>query len=169
MSHSATNWAIQQRGLKPATKIVLWHLCDRHNPDFGCFPSLDRLANDCEMSRRSVQNHINILVGLGLVSVGKMPRKAGQMPLNCYILAFENGHGQNVPKAGVAFGKLASKPLANPGIRLGQNLPTNLVREPLRETRANAPLCDEGRKRRSAQIGDVIAQMRDRIQNGDGR
>ncbi|PKP62913.1 MAG: GntR family transcriptional regulator, partial [Alphaproteobacteria bacterium HGW-Alphaproteobacteria-8] len=36
MSHDATNWAIQRRGLKPATKIVLWHLCDRHNPDFGC-------------------------------------------------------------------------------------------------------------------------------------
>ena len=40
MSHAATNWAIQQRGLKPATKIVLWFLCDRHNPDFGCFPTL---------------------------------------------------------------------------------------------------------------------------------
>ena len=35
MSHKATVWAIQQRGLKPATKIVLWFLCDRHNPDFG--------------------------------------------------------------------------------------------------------------------------------------
>ena len=33
MSHKATVWAIQQRGLKPATKIVLWFLCDRHNPD----------------------------------------------------------------------------------------------------------------------------------------
>ena len=29
MSHKATVWAIQQRGLKPATKIVLWFLCDR--------------------------------------------------------------------------------------------------------------------------------------------
>ena len=33
MSHAATNRAILQRGLKPATKIVLWFLCDRHNPD----------------------------------------------------------------------------------------------------------------------------------------
>ena len=32
MSHDATNWAIQRRGLKPTTKIVLWHLCDRFNP-----------------------------------------------------------------------------------------------------------------------------------------
>ena len=50
MSHAATNWAILQRGLKPATKIVLWHLCDRHNPDFGCFTTQVRLAEDAEMS-----------------------------------------------------------------------------------------------------------------------
>ena len=53
MSHAATNWAIQQRGLKPATKIVLWHLCDRHNPDFGCFPTQVRLAEDAEMPVRA--------------------------------------------------------------------------------------------------------------------
>ena len=46
MSHKATVWPIQQRGLKPATKIVLWFLCDRHNPDFGCFPTQVRLAED---------------------------------------------------------------------------------------------------------------------------
>lgn len=27
MSHDATNWAIQRRGLKPTTKIVLWDIC----------------------------------------------------------------------------------------------------------------------------------------------
>jgi hypothetical protein len=46
MSHEATNWAIKQRGLKPTAKIVLWHLCDRFNPDYGCFPSQARLAHD---------------------------------------------------------------------------------------------------------------------------
>ncbi len=54
MSHAATNWAIQQRGLKPTTKIVLWHLCDRFNPDYGCFPSQERLAHDCEISRATL-------------------------------------------------------------------------------------------------------------------
>lgn len=28
MSHDATNWAIQRRGLKPTTKIVLWQGSD---------------------------------------------------------------------------------------------------------------------------------------------
>ena len=54
MSHDATNWAIKQRGLKPTTKIVLWHLCDRFNPDYGCFPSQARLAHDCEISRSTL-------------------------------------------------------------------------------------------------------------------
>ena len=57
MSHKATLWAIEQRGLKPTTKIVLWHLCDRFNPDFGCFPSQARLAADCEISRSTLNDH----------------------------------------------------------------------------------------------------------------
>lgn len=46
MNHAATIRAIQQRGLKSATRIVLWFLCDRHNPDFGCSPTQARLAED---------------------------------------------------------------------------------------------------------------------------
>ena len=66
MSHAATTWAIQQRGLKPATKIVLWFLCDRHNPDFGCFPTQARLAEDAEMSISALNDHLSTLEGLGL-------------------------------------------------------------------------------------------------------
>lgn len=127
MSHDATNWAIKQKGLKPATKIVLWHLCDRFHPDQGCFPSLDTLAEDCEMSRRSVQDHIAELEKVGLISVEKMPRRNGQLPRNRYILAFET-LGQNLPKAKSALGNSEPSPLANPRKSLGQNLPTNSVK-----------------------------------------
>jgi DNA-binding transcriptional MocR family regulator len=67
MSHAATNWAIQQRGLKPAAKIVLWHLCDRFNPDYGCFPSQARLAEDCEISRATLNRHLDDLEAAGLI------------------------------------------------------------------------------------------------------
>lgn len=67
MSHRATNWAIQQRGLAPATKLVLWHLCDRHNPDYGCFPSQDQLAADAEISRASLNVHLDKLEQAGLI------------------------------------------------------------------------------------------------------
>ena len=70
MSHEATNWAIKQRGLKPTTKIVLWHLCDRFNPDYGCFPSQDRLAHDCEISRSTLNDHLGQLEAVGLLHIG---------------------------------------------------------------------------------------------------
>ena len=92
MSHFATNWAILQRGLKPATKIVLWHLCDRFNPDFGCFPSQARLAADCEISRSTLNDHLDRLETAKLLR--RVPRvdpvTKRQMPTR-YILGFEDG------------------------------------------------------------------------------
>jgi hypothetical protein len=92
MSHDATNWAIKQRGLKPTTKIVLWHLCDRFNPDFGCFPSQVRLAHDCEISRSTLNDHLRQLEAGGLLR--RVPRidpvTKRQKPTR-YILGFERG------------------------------------------------------------------------------
>lgn len=92
MSHAATNWAIQQRGLKPATKIVLWHLCDRHNPDFGCFPSQNRLADDCEISRSTLNDHLDRLEAAQLLRRVRRvdPVTKRQLPTR-YILGFEPG------------------------------------------------------------------------------
>ena len=92
MSHEATNWAIKQRGLKPTTKIVLWHLCDRFNPDYGCFPSQVRLAHDCEISRSTLNDHLGQLEAAGLLR--RIPRidpvTKRQLPTR-YILGFEPG------------------------------------------------------------------------------
>jgi hypothetical protein len=98
MSHAATNWAIQRRGLKPTTKIVLWHLCDRFNPDYGCFPSQARLAHDCEISRSTLNDHLGQLEAAGLVR--RVPRihsvTKRQMPTR-YILGFEPGFTPHDP------------------------------------------------------------------------
>tara|TARA_R110002073_G_scaffold11117_21_gene51437 strand:+ start:2478 stop:3530 length:1053 start_codon:yes stop_codon:yes gene_type:complete len=98
MSHAATNWAIQQRGLKPTTKIVLWHLCDRFNPDYGCFPSQERLAQDCEISRSTLNEHLGRLEAAGLLR--RVPRlhpvTKRQMPTR-YILGFETGFTPHEP------------------------------------------------------------------------
>jgi hypothetical protein len=92
MSHEATTWAIQQRGLKPTTKIVLWHLCDRFNPDYGCFPSQDRLAHDCEISRSTLNDHLAHLEAAGLLR--RVPRldpvTRRRLPTR-YILGFGPG------------------------------------------------------------------------------
>ena len=91
MSHEATNWAISQRGLKPAQKIVLWHLCDCHNPAYGgAFPSQEWLVENCEVSPSQLNEHMKALEERGLIS--REPRKdpvtKKQMSTR-YHLAFE--------------------------------------------------------------------------------
>jgi Helix-turn-helix domain len=90
MSHQGTNWAILQRGLKPTTKIVLWHLCDRYNPDYGCFPAQERLAHDCEISRAGLNTHLAKLEQRGLLRRVRRfdPITKRQMSTR-YILGFE--------------------------------------------------------------------------------
>jgi hypothetical protein len=99
MSHDATNWAIQRRGLKPTTKIVLWHLSDRHNPDLGCFPSQNRLAHDCEISRSTLNEHLDRLEAERLLR--RVPRidpvTKRQLPTR-YILGFEDGFAPHDPE-----------------------------------------------------------------------
>jgi hypothetical protein len=134
MSHEATNWAIKQRGLKPATKIVLWHLCDRYNPDQGCFPRQDRLANDCEMSRSTLNVHLKALEDAGLIARQQRIDEATNRQLSTrYLFAFEEGF-EPCPKTGHG---AVSENEAEPSPDLEQsrvrNPDTNPVIEPVRE------------------------------------
>ncbi len=98
MSHAATNWAIQQRGLKPTTKIVLWHLCDRFNPDYGCFPSQERLAHDCEIGRATLNRHLDLLEARGLIKrIRMIDHRTGQQRPTRYLLGFEPGFDRSGP------------------------------------------------------------------------
>ena len=140
MSHKATLWAIEQRGLKPTTKIVLWHLCDRFNPDFGCFPSQARLAADCEISRSTLNDHLDRLEAAKLLR--RVPRvdpvTKRQMPTR-YILGFEDGcaphdpepcpetgHGDWPIPCGEAFAQGTDNP-ADPSPDIGHGNPPKAV------------------------------------------
>ena len=96
MSHHGTNWAIIQRGLKPTTKIVLWHLCDRHNPDYGCFPTQARLAHDCEISRSTLNLHLIHLEKASLLRrVARINPVTKRQMSTRYFLGFENDFPTN--------------------------------------------------------------------------
>ncbi len=140
MSHKATLWAIEQRGLKPTTKIVLWHLCDRFNPDFGCFPSQARLAADCEISRSTLNDHLDRLEAAKLLR--RVPRvdpvTKRQMPTR-YILRFEDcstphdpepcpesGHGDWTVSDGEDFAPGTDNP-ADPSPKIGHGNPPKAV------------------------------------------
>lgn len=92
MSHEATNWAIKTKGLRPITKIVLWHLADCHNPSAGCFPTQEYLAAQCEISRASINRQLDLLEAEGFIRRHSRvdPETKRQLPTR-YRLAFEEG------------------------------------------------------------------------------
>ncbi len=163
MSHRATNWAIQQRGLAPATKLVLWHLCDRHNPDYGCFPSQDQLAADAEISRASLNVHLDKLEQAGLIrrerrhSEGDHRRQSTR-----YFLAFEpefsaqaelplaaENRPDPCPESRHGNGQKPCPDFAKSHV---QNLDTNPVsKEPVTTTARDAGATREGRPEVSAE------------------
>jgi hypothetical protein len=162
MSHRATNWAIQQRGLAPATKLVLWHLCDRHNPDYGCFPSQDQLAADAEISRASLNVHLDKLEQAGLIRRERRHSEgAHRRQSTRYFLAFEPEFSAQAelplaaenrpdPCPESRHGK-GQKPCPDFAKSRVQNLDTNPVsKEPVITTARDAGATREGRAEVSA-------------------
>lgn len=98
MSHKATNWAVQVRGIPPAAKVILWHLADRHNPDHGCFPSQAQLAEDAEVSRSTLNQHLALLEEQGLIRrEQRVDERTRRQKSTRYILAFEPEFAQDAP------------------------------------------------------------------------
>ncbi|MCM2472138.1 helix-turn-helix domain-containing protein [Rhizobium sp. CG5] len=143
MSHDATNWAIKQRGLKPAVKMVLWHLADRHHPDNGCFPSQDTLAYDAEVPKSTLNVYLDELERLGLIARERRRQKGSQKQERTrYYFSFEPEFEQfstpkPCPETGHGNGEAESrndeKPSPENGESRVQNLDSNPVREPVRE------------------------------------
>ena len=97
MSYKALSWALQQKGLKPISKIILISLADRHNPDYGCFPSIRKISEDTEVCVKSVYNHLLILEEKGLIKRTGRIRDNGQQTSNEYLLiGVQEVHGDYV-------------------------------------------------------------------------
>ena len=85
MSYQALSWALDVRGLPAPTKIVLIQLANRHNPDLGCFPSIKKISDDCEMCVRSVHRHLKFLESRNLIKK-KSRFSNGRQTSNEYLL-----------------------------------------------------------------------------------
>jgi hypothetical protein len=117
MSDLATDWAIQQRGLLPAAKLVLWHLCDRHTLGSGCFPSQDQLTTDTEISRASLNTQLRRLEDAGLIRRQRRPGHGSKRwKATRYMLGFEADFRQ--------------KPTPDFGRQSGQNPAPDLAQIP---------------------------------------
>ena len=101
MSHKATNWAFSMSGLKPATKLVLVALADRHNADTGqCDPSQDRLAEQCGMARSTLNVHLKALEEMGLIKrIQRSDRRTRRQEKTLYLLALPEEEPARAPRA----------------------------------------------------------------------
>ena len=83
MSHEMTKWAWRQETDSSVEKIVLVNLADRANDEEICWPSQERIANECRLTRQSVNQQIRKLVEHGLISVFH-DRSNGHQRANIY-------------------------------------------------------------------------------------
>jgi hypothetical protein len=155
MSHFATNWAIQLRGLEAATKVLLWHLADCHNPAQGCFPTQAYLADRSELSRATVNRHLSILEQRGLIARERFFDVVRQCQLPTrYHLACEPDFEQHRNRLS-ALPRRGLKPCRNsghgaesqdsnkPSLKFEEsrvsNCDTNPIIEPVKEPPSGAP------------------------------
>ncbi|HEO9032523.1 TPA: helix-turn-helix domain-containing protein [Serratia marcescens] len=68
----------------PLRKLVLLKLADNASDQGECWPSVPYIAEQCEISERSVQNHIQQLVKDGLVRIEKRLAENGLNRSNVY-------------------------------------------------------------------------------------
>lgn len=67
--HDATAWAKLQRTGSTTAKFILFRLADYAGTDYSCYPSVKKLAEDCEMGESTVRQATKLLAELGLIRV----------------------------------------------------------------------------------------------------
>ncbi|MGW9793862.1 MULTISPECIES: helix-turn-helix domain-containing protein [Serratia] len=85
----------------PLRKLVLLKLADNASDQGECWPSVPYIAEQCEISERSVQNHIRQLVKDGLVRIEKRLAENGLNRSNVYHITL-SGNGANPAPYGAA-------------------------------------------------------------------
>lgn len=80
----------------PIRKLVLIKLADNANDKGECWPSYQHIADHCEVSKRSVINHINWLCDNGFISKEVRVLPHGNTS-NLYRVSIGNGGAANAP------------------------------------------------------------------------
>jgi biotin operon repressor len=92
MSFEAFKWAKSWDGLSSTRKFVLLMLADHYNEDVHrAWPSMQTLANETGMSRRSVVNCVATLEEMGLIEVEQwVDATTGKQMSNRYCLPWHD-------------------------------------------------------------------------------
>jgi hypothetical protein len=120
-----------EQDLAPAPKIVLYWIANHHNGETGlCFPSINRLAKVCRMSRRSVEKHIADLAGLGLIQVTQRFRAEGGKTSNSYQLFLKSSQEFQTDAQNLRMGSAKSAHGDTQNLRMNNLVRRNLGKEP---------------------------------------
>ncbi|HFG3270516.1 TPA: helix-turn-helix domain-containing protein [Escherichia coli] len=158
--------AMKIRVGNPLRKLVLIKLADNASDQGECWPSYQHIADQCEISKRSVMNHIAALCESGLVK--KVTRKGEKgNSSNIYLLHLDgagdslggsannslSGAANSPGSAGVALGGSAGDSPGSAGVALGGSAGdsprTSHSFEPVKEPIAVGASADESVRVRS--------------------
>ena len=86
LSFKAQQWALEQEDVKGLDKWVLFILAyrDSHDEPHGCFPSFNRMAKDCGLSRATIMRCVARLISSKKISRIVRRKKAGHPDSNYY-------------------------------------------------------------------------------------
>jgi hypothetical protein len=83
MSNEVENWARQQKTGDPVSRSVLVSVANWADPHGGnCYPSIKRIAEDVEVSQRTIQRHLKRLEALGFLKRVERLRDDGSQSSN---------------------------------------------------------------------------------------
>lgn len=99
MSVQAIAWAIDAQTGSPETKVLLLTLSNYADQNGQCFPGIELLAKQTEMSASTVKRHMSRLIELGFVSRKSRGDSAGGRGPNLYTLSMTDRlRGHSDPK-----------------------------------------------------------------------
>lgn len=119
----------------PLRKLILIKLADNANDKGECFPSVSYIAEQCEISERSVQNHIKQLEVDGLLKIESRKSENGLNKSNIYYLNFSGANPAPYGANGSSSGANAAPSGESPAPSYGANPApiTSHIIEPVKE------------------------------------
>lgn len=119
----------------PLRKLVLIKLADNASDKGECFPSIAYIAEQCEISERSVQNHIKQLEVDGLLKIESRKSENGLNKSNIYYLNFSGANAAPYGANGSISGANAAPSGESPAPSSGANAApiTSHIIEPVKE------------------------------------
>jgi hypothetical protein len=139
MSFNAMAWAARCKTGSPTKKLILLLLADRANDKGFCFPSIETIAEDCELGTTAVKSNIKSLSDSGFLSVerrkdgGAYMRNVYHLDLNCCEVRRDEGVSREA-SMDENHGHLATNPETLGDQNHRREVSTNQSLEPIKES-----------------------------------